>query len=498
MADQTGLNAVMLAAEVSPFAKVGGLADVLGALPKALERIGVRVTVILPGYKSINHDQYGIRPCEMVAGFDVPMGPGSAYAEVFQTRLPRSAVDVFLIGSDRYFHRDGIYDDPVTHEGYLDNMERFVFFMKAGLELLPKLGLRPDIIHCHDSQTGLIPGLLRTGYLEDPFYAGTGTLFTIHNLAYQGIYPKDTLYWAGIDYRHFYPTSPFEFWGKVNFMKVAIEHADQVNTVSENYAKEIQSSPEYGYGLEGILRLRTDSLSGIVNGIDYEEWNPEMDPLIAAHFSQFDLSGKTVCKSEILRSFGLPPMEGRVPLIGIVSRLADQKGFDLIETAVDEIGQLSLKLVILGKGQRRYHRLLQHIAAQYPERVGVKLEFDNRLAHLIQAGSDMLLMPSRYEPCGLNQLHSLRCGTVPIVRATGGLVDTVIDYTGDGNAGTGFSFNDYTAENMAHAIRRALAAFSDESRWMGIVRRGMSQDWSWQQSARKYLHLYQKIQALRP
>ncbi len=497
MIEPDTLQAVMFAAEASPLAKVGGLADVVGALPKALEKLGVKVTILLPAYKSIHHDQFGIRPGRRVSGFDIQMGPGHAHAEIFEGRLPRSGVELFLIGSLRHFYRDGIYDDPVTKEGYADNMERFVFFQKAGLELLRRLGGRFDVIHCHDSQAGLVPGLMATRLRSDPIFARAGVLFTIHNLEYQGIYPKDSLYWAGIDYRNFYPTSPFEFWGRVNFMKVAIEFADLINTVSENYAREIQSGPEYGLGLDGVLRLRGHDISGIVNGIDYEEWNPETDPLIPAHYSIADTSGKSVCKSELLRQFHLPAGNGTVPLIGMVSRLANQKGFDLFESAADEISRLNVQVVILGRGQRRYHDLLRSLSHRYPNKIGVRLEFDSRIAHMIQAGSDMILMPSRHEPCGLNQLHGLRYGTVPVVRATGGLVDTVEDYSDTAESGTGFRFKEYTAGDMLGAIRRATAVFAAPERWHALAHRGMMQDWSWQNSARKYVQLYQRIKETR-
>src|SRR5688572_8956248 len=288
----------MVAAEAVPYAKAGGLADVVGALPKVLQKLATDTIVIIPAYKTILQEKFGLRPFERIPEFSVPMGPGSSPAQVFQAESDPS---IFFVASNNYFFRDGIYDDPITKEGYPDSMERFVFFMKASLEVIRRLGEPVDVIHCHDSQTGLIPGYLRTNLRSDPFFARTGTLFTMHNLGYQGVYPKESLYWAGIDYRHFYPNSPFEFWGKVNLMKVGIECADLINTVSETYAAEIQTSAEYGYGLEGALRLRREDLYGIVNGIDFAEWNPETDPLIPAHYSAGDLSGKTVCKTELLR-----------------------------------------------------------------------------------------------------------------------------------------------------------------------------------------------------
>jgi starch synthase len=481
----------MFAAEAAPYAKAGGLADVIGSLPKALANLGAVPTIVIPGYRSSLSGDFDIRPCDPVPGFNVPMGSFAEHAEIYQTRMEMSPVDVFLIGSGCYFDRTGIYDNPSTKEGYSDNIERFIFFMKAGLELLLRIGAPADILHCHDSHTALIPGLLHTLYLSNPLLAKLGTLFTIHNLAYQGIFPETALDYAGLSRSYFYPMSPFEFWGKVNFMKAGIIYADKLNTVSRTYAREIQTSSEFGIGLEGVLRTREEDLSGIVNGIDYEEWNPETDALIPARFSARDISGKTKCKEYLLDYFGFPRSIKRIPLIGIVSRLADQKGLDLIAEVIGELMKLDLQLVVLGTGQKKYHDMWQQIAAQYPAKVAVRLVFDNELAHKIEAGSDMLLMPSRYEPCGLNQLYSLRYGMVPIVRATGGLADTVIQY--DGQQGTGFRFSEYSSREMMGAIQQALRVYSDPQRWQALSVRCMSQDWSWKRSAAEYLELYESI-----
>lgn len=487
------LHVAMFAAEAFPYVKVGGLADVIGALPKKQAKLGAKVTVIIPAYRAIRNDQHGLHRYEPIPGFDVVMGPRFEHAEIFHTRMPGTDVDVFFIGCVKYFSRDGIYDDPLRKEGYLDNMERFIFFMKAGLELVDRLGWPLDVIHCHDWQTGLIPGLIHTTLQNHRFFSQVGTLLTIHNAAYQGIFPQNALYWAGIDSRFFHPLSPFEYRGKVNFMKVGIEFSDLINAVSETYAKEIQSSYEYGYGLEGVLRNRKEDLSGIVNGIDYEEWNPETDRWIPAHFSVRDLSGKARCKSELLKHFGLPQSSKDIPLLGIVSRLAEQKGFDLIEQAIEEIAGLELKMVVLGTGQQRYQEMFQNIARCYPQKIAVKIGFDDKLAHLIEAGCDMFLMPSKYEPCGLSQLYSLRYGTVPIVRATGGLADTVVNYDLHTDTGTGFSFTNYSVQDMMTAIKRALVIHSDSRRWEELVVRDMSQDWSWERSAAMYMELYARV-----
>jgi starch synthase len=490
MAEKT-LRIVMLAAEATPYAKVGGLGDVVGALPRALERLGLKLAVVIPAYGNISSTSLRGTPCIQVAGFDVPMASSVERAEVFQARMDGTRVDVYQIASRKYFQRDGIYDDPSTKEGYPDNMERFLFFMKASVELIQRLGTPFDIIHCHDSHTALVPGLIDARYGGPRAFSSVGTLFTIHNLAYQGLYPKEALDYGGISPVHFYPNSPFEYWNQVNFMKAGIALADKVNTVSPTYSKEIQASSELGLGLEGVLQRRKEDLSGIINGIDYEEWNPKTDSLIPARFSEQDFSGKAVCKEHLLNYFGLSPSGKRVPLIGVISRLADQKGFDLIAEAIEEITALDLQMVVLGTGQKKYHDLLQSIAAGYPEKIGVQLSFDNDLAHKIEAGCDMFLMPSKYEPCGLNQLYSFRYGTIPIVRNTGGLADTVIPH--DQESGTGFSFSEYSAREMVQCIRQALEVFSDVSRWQGLMVRAMRQDWSWDNSAKQYKRLYQSI-----
>lgn len=485
------LRIAMAAAEASPFAKVGGLGDVVGALPRALAKLGAKPLVIIPAYRETLSRHSEVRPYQAIPALEVNLGNSVERAAIYHTTLNPNEIQVFLIGSTKYFDRSGIYDDPTTSEGYGDNMERFVFFTKAVLELLPRLNAPIDIVHCHDSHTALIPGIIETKLRSNPYYLRMGTLLTIHNLAHQGIHPKEALDLAGIDSALFYPMSPFEYWGKVNFMKAGIEFSDKINTVSRTYAVEIQTRPEFGMGLEEVLRRRSADLSGIVNGIDTEEWNPETDPLIPARYSSRDLSGKEKCKEMLLKYFGLPHSTGRVPLIGIVSRLTDQKGLDLLAEALHELTTLDLRLVILGQGQKKYHELFAQIASAHPQKIAARFSFDITLAHQIEAGCDMFLMPSRFEPCGLNQLYSLRYGTVPIVRAIGGLADTVIPYNSDG--GTGFCFHAYSADEMMTAIRQALEVYADPIRWNALILRGMSQDWSWDRSAREYMQLYEAI-----
>jgi len=481
----------MIAAEAAPFVKVGGLGDVAGALPRALEKLGAKVTVIIPAYGNAAEGPFPAEPCRGIPGFDISMGSFTEYASIFRALLPETGVTVYRIGSPKYFDRGGVYDDPVTMEGYADNMERYIFFMKAAIELILRLPDPFDVIHCHDSQAALVHGIIKENYCWVEKLMRARMVFTIHNLAYQGNYPCETLDLAWIPKHRFYPFSPFEFWGQVNFMKAGIVFADEVTTVSPTYAEEIQS-PELGFGLDGVLRERKAHLHGIINGIDYNEWNPETDPHISARFSSNDLSGKEICKRDILDYFNLG--HGRdlscVPLIGIISRLANQKGFDLIAEAIHEIAELDLFMVILGTGQQYYNDLVMGIAARYPEKIAARLAFDNPLAHKIEAGCDMFLMPSRYEPCGLNQLYSLRYGTIPVVHRTGGLADTVVPY--DGKSGTGFGFTEYSAGALSQSIREALAVYSDQSAWKELVRRAMKEDWSWESSARQYMALYRE------
>ena len=491
MPKKIALNVVMIAAEAAPFVKVGGLGDVIGTLPRALRKLGANVTVIIPAYGDVSSRPIPAKPCLDIPGFDVSLGSFTEYASVFQAKMPRTSVTVYQIGSQRYFDRDGVYDDPLTGEGYADNMERYVFFMKAAIELMVRLPDSFDIIHCHDSQAALIPGLIKENYAAVEKLTRARTVFTIHNIAYQGNYPREALDLAGISQDRFYPFSPFEFSGQVNFLKAGAMFADEITTVSQAYAKEIQE-PELGFGLDGVLRERSANLHGIINGIDYSEWDPETDPFIAGHFSYEKLSGKMICKRDILENFKLGQGEDykHIPLIGIVSRLTNQKGFDLIAEAIHAIAEQDMFLVILGTGQQYYCDLVNDIAARYPEKIAARLAFDNPLAHKIVAGSDMFLMPSRYEPCGLNQLYSLRYGTIPIVHRIGGLADTVVPY--DGNDGTGFGFIEYSAEALAQSIHDALLVYSKPAMWKKLIRQAMAEDWSWKTSAKRYIALYQK------
>ena len=487
------MRVVIASAEVAPFARVGGLSDVVGALSKAVSALGHEVSVFLPNYRDIDRDAHGFTPVDGVS-LSIPLGGGPEDARLLRGSMPEApSVAVYLVVHDGFFDRDGIYVDPTTGRGYPDEVERYAFFGRAVLESARALGLAPDVFHLNDHHTALAAAYLRELYRDDAELSRAGVVFSIHNLGYLGQFGPEVLPRLGFPRERCVPGSPFEYNGGVSSLKVGIEFADYVNTVSERYAEEISSSPEFGLGLEGVLAEKRDAgrLVGILNGVDYSVWDPRTDTLIPARFSADDLSGKATCKRELLRRSGLAGKDAR-PLIGMVSRLADQKGFDLLRERAEDIVDAGATLVVLGTGQPEYHEFLSRLAADHSDAVAAHLTFDNDLAHLIEAGADMFLMPSRYEPCGLNQMYSLRYGTVPIVRATGGLADTVRDYGAPGGGGTGFVFEEYTADAMFEAVSRALEAFADRPAWVALMRRGMELDFSWDASAAKYVGLYSR------
>ena len=485
------LRVLIVSPEVVPFAKTGGLADVTGALPKVLAQLGHQVKVLLPKYKMVDENKFHLS--EVKTDFPViSIGGKNRKISLKSDRTDYPPVEYLFMANDEFYCRDELYRNRVTGYDYEDNDERFILFARGTLEVLKTLSWQPDIIHVNDWQSALIPAYLKTSYADDPFFKGAASIFSIHNLAYQGGFPKSTFDKIGVPKELFYPTSPFEFWGNVNFLKVGISYADVINTVSETFAVEIQSGPEFGYGLEGVLRSRNEDLYGIINGIDYDVWSPEKDKLIPHQFSPDDLSGKEINKEVLLETCNLPVSRKDVPVIGVISRLADQKGFDLLSQIADQLLSLNLQMVILGTGDEKYHVLFKEISKKYPKKISVNLRFDDSLAHLIEAGSDMFLMPSRYEPCGLNQLYSLKYGTVPIVRKTGGLADTIEDYDPETGQGTGFVFQDYNALKLLDTIKRALKVYTDQKAWVGLMKNGMKKDFSWKASAQKYVEIYLK------
>jgi starch synthase len=476
------MKVLICVSEAVPFAKTGGLADVAGALPSALAELGCEVRLVLPRYRAVP-----LETLRRAGTVTVNVGEEPVSGTIFETTLDGSLVPVWFVDQPGWFDREGLYGEGGAD--YPDNLTRFTFFCRAVLEWLNRQPWRPDVLHCNDWQTALIPVLATA---EAPRLVPT--LLTIHNLAYQGLFPPEQYQVTGLPPSLFTPRG-LEFWSKVNVLKGGLIFSDILNTVSETYAQEIQTEL-YGAGLDGVLRDRSDDLFGILNGVDYGSWDPATDPLIPATYTLDDLSGKRACKKHLQRAFRLPV--GDVPLIGMVTRLADQKGLDLVIEVIEEILRTGTQFVVLGTGEPKYHELFEGLSIRHPRQVGVRLGFDNPLAHQIEAGADMFLMPSRYEPSGLNQLYSLRYGTVPIVRRTGGLADSIVDLTpktlADGTA-NGFVFDEYTGQALLEAIRRALRAFGDRATWGRLQEAGMRADFSWARSARKYLELYERAKA---
>ncbi len=478
------MKVLIASSEIVPFAKTGGLADVTGALPRALRRIGVEADCVLPLYRSVDRGRFPLSPTGPPVR--VPLGHREEAGAIEETDAG-GGVRAFLVRNDRYFDREFLYG---TKDGeYADNCERFTFFCRAVMEWLVRTGRKYDVVHCNDWQTALIPAYVRTLYSQEEAIRQAATLFTIHNLGYQGLFWNHDLPLTGLGWDLFTPQA-LEFYGKLNLMKAGLVFADVLSTVSPTYSREIQT-PEYGHGLEGVLYERREDLYGIINGIDDDEWNPATDRMIAANFSRDDLSGKRVCRADLLAEFGWTGAVAE-PVIGMVGRLTAQKGLDLLTEIGEWLARQPVRVVILGFGERPYEEAMAELGGKYPDRISVRLAYDNRLAHKIEAGADIYLMPSRYEPCGLNQIYSLKYGTVPIVRRTGGLADTVIDADEDRQGGTGFKFNGYEAAELSDAVSRALAAWADRARWEGIVRRAMGMDFSWGPSALEYAGLYEK------
>jgi len=481
------MHIAFAASECAPFSKTGGLADVIGALPPALAYLGHNVTVYVPRYRSTKLEN----PRKVIASITVPFDDRYRFCSVLDGGV-RSGVQFYFIDYPPFFDREALYGTPLGD--YHDNAERFALFCRAVLEASKILGT-PDLFHCHDWQTALIPILIKTLYKEDPAFAQTPCVFTIHNLGYQGLFPPEVLPLLTLPWDLF-TMAKLEFYGKVNFLKGAIEAADFITTVSRKYAQEIQTA-EYGFGLEGVLRARAATLTGILNGVDYTEWNPATDKMIAANYSADDLSGKAKCKHDLLNEFGLAH-DTQLPVIGIVSRFAGQKGFDLIQYVADRMAQEELIVIALGTGDREYEDMFRRLHKQYPQKFAVKIEFNNRLAHKIEAGADMFLMPSKYEPAGLNQLYSLKYGTVPIVRATGGLDDTIEQYDPATGKGTGFKFKEYSGEALLDSVKAAVLAYRDTQRWEKLMHNGMVQDYSWTAAAKEYVKVYERMKQGRP
>lgn len=482
---QTALNVLMISPEAVPFAKTGGLADVAGALPIALKKLGLDVRLVMPLYQMVR--QSGVELTKVADDLSLPFDFFTLSFDVYQAEV--DGLPCYFLERDEFFDRRQLYGTPKGD--YFDNLERFAFLAKAILPLCQKLDFAPDIIHCHDWQSALIPVYLKEKWAQEKVFDQTATVLTIHNLAYQGLFPKEKFHLLDLDAALF-GINGLEFYDKINFLKGGILWSDAVTTVSKQYSHEIQTK-EFGCGLEGVLQTRADVLTGIVNGVDYGIWNPGTDPHLAAAYSAADLKGKAKNKQALMAEYGLDPALKEAPLLGMVSRLADQKGFDLLAAILPDLMAANLTLVILGTGDQKYHDLLSAAAAKYPGRLGVKIAFDNRIAHLIEAGADMFLMPSAYEPCGLNQIYSLKYGTIPVARATGGLVDTIAPVDAEKKTGTGFLFTDYTAQAFLACIQEACQAYQAKALWRQIMQNAMSQDFSWEASAQAYVDLYRQI-----
>lgn len=484
------MKVVYLSPEAVPFAKTGGLADIAGAIPKSLRKLGVDIIVLMPLYGIINKSQYSLKKTDIQ--FQVKIGDELKSGYVYKGFLPQTKVPVYFLDNAQYYGRKGLYNYPGTTRDYEDNCQRFIFFCQGALEVIDKLNFCPDILHCNDWQTGLVPVYLKTKYFRKKSFENTKTIITIHNLAYQGVFWHWDMKLTGLD-GSLFNWKQLECYGKLNFLKGGIVFSDFITTVSKTYAKEIQT-PEYGEGLDGVLREREKDLCGIMNGIDYTVWNPETDKFIVANYGSGNLGGKNICKKALQRSYNLP--ERDVPVIGMITRLADQKGLDLVVNKFQELMNVDLQFVLLGTGELRYHELFQAYTNIFSHKVAVKLTFEERLAHEVEAGSDMFLMPSRYEPCGLNQLYSLKYGTVPIVRRTGGLADTITGVDSDLSVNgrvNGFSFHEYDSGILLATIMRAIKLFEKKAQWTKLMENGMKQDWSLERSSKEYRTLYENV-----
>ncbi|GAB4553074.1 MAG: glycogen synthase GlgA [Geothermobacteraceae bacterium] len=478
------LTVVFAASEAAPFAKTGGLADVVGALPRTLARLGHRVALLLPCHRMVR--ERGFSAADTGLRLQVPLGDRTLRAAL--RHLDHQGLDVWLIDLPEFFDREGLYGiDGIDHA---DNGERYGFFCHAVLQALRVLNLRPDILHLHDWQTGLVPLLLDRDKNRDSFFARTGSLLTIHNLAYQGLFSPDLVEGLHLP-PELFSIDGFEYWGKLSFLKAGVQFADRINTVSPTYAAEILT-PEFGCGFEGILTQRKDRLSGILNGIDPDDWNPAVDPCLPVNYDSGNLAGKARCKSELQRELGLE-VDSDIPLLAMVTRIDRQKGIDLVLAAWQALADTPLQLAFLGSGDAALAAELRELETGWPRKVAVRIGFDDALSRRIYGGADLFLMPSRFEPCGLGQLIALRYGTVPVVRRTGGLADTIVDFARDTENGCGYLFDAPDVSQLVQVLNRAVGHFHQHQSWQRRVASCMQRDYSWRQSARHYAALYHTI-----
>lgn len=484
------LTILFAASEVVPFAKSGGLADVAGALPKALRALGHDVRIVMPRYYAVDREKYALKLLE--GGLGVPMGiMGEMWCGVYEGVYPHTDIPVYFIDHEGFFGRGGLYEE--NGYSYSDNDNRFIFFSRAVMQLAKKLRFRPDVIHANDWHTAAIPMLLNTVYAFDSDFAYTGSLLSIHNLQHQGRFYQGAMDVLGIGWEHF-NADELEEYGGINLLKGGIVHADAISTVSRRYADEIRTA-EFGWGLEGLIGKYGYKLHGILNGVDYDEWSPTSDPFIAAPFDIDSMEGKAECKKALQQTFGLP-IRSDIPLIGLVGRLVEQKGIELIVHAIHALMHMEIQIVLLGAGEKWAEHFFSDISGRYPHKFGCYIGYRNDLAHQIEAGSDLFLMPSLFEPCGLNQIYSLRYGTLPIVRATGGLDDTIENYHNDGKHGTGFKFYDATPDALINTVGWAVYTwYNDPSGFKAMRANAMEKRFDWSGAAKEYEALYYRIAA---
>jgi starch synthase len=481
------MKVLFISSEAVPFAKTGGLADVAGSLPVALKRLGVEVHLVLPFYRVVREGNLEHRL--LLKDLKVPLGNTELAARVWGSSTEEE-VPVYLIEREDMYDRPNIYGNSLGD--YYDNFERFAVFARAALSTAEILSIKPDLIHCHDWQTGLVSALLKGPFRDSTTLGAPPTVFTIHNLGYQGLFPEDKLSLTGLSREEFYRSEGLEYYGNISLLKAGIAYSNAVTTVSPAYAREIQT-PEYGMGMEGILQYRRASLYGILNGVDYQLWDPARDAHISVHYSPRKVAGKHACKESLIQEVNLDPLLTKRPLLGMISRLDAQKGLDLLVKILDDILTLDVGLVILGSGDERIQGAIQEAAQRHPGRVGLSIGFDEPLAHRIMAGADAFLIPSRYEPCGLTQMYALKYGTVPIVRATGGLDDTIVPFDHKTGEGNGFKFSAYEPNAFLEAIRKAIDLFQDPKAWQRLMANGMKADFSWERSAQQYRTLYESF-----
>jgi len=479
------MSVLFATSEAMPFAKTGGLADVSGSLPKYLKKAGLDTAIIMPKYRQIEEMDIKIKKIgEVMVNLSGTVFTG----EIEKSSLPGTRVKVYFVKNDAFFHRKGLYGEKSGD--YPDNSSRFIFFSRAVLEALKIIDKKPNIIHAHDWQTGLIPCYLKSFlYSNDTFYHGIKTVFTIHNLSYQGLFWHIDMPLTGLGWNYFTPEK-LEFYGKISFLKAGLLYSDILTTVSPTYSKEIQNT-RLGCGMEGLLNKRNSELFGILNGADYSTWDPKKDKLIPKNYSKTNIKGKSENKSILLEKFGL--LKDDVPVISFIGRLVEQKGLELIKSALNSMAELPAKFIFLGTGNKNYEDFLSAMMRKYPDKISVMLEFSEKTAHLLQAGSDILIMPSSFEPCGLNQLYSMKYGTIPVAYKTGGLADSIIDFRIDPKNGTGFLFSEYTEKAMLETLISAIKAYDNKKIWKKLVSNCMSQDFSWQKASEEYIKIYKKI-----